>query len=73
MDEFPKPHITNKEAAELLGVTTKTLRNYRWNNAYHLMYLKHGNRIYYSLPQLKEFMKDRSKFSRIVRREDAKT
>ena len=65
---FPKPHISAKDAAKMIGVTAKTLRNWRSDCTYLLPYFK-DNRGYtfYCEVHIKEFIENRSKYKRVIK------
>lgn len=65
--KFPEPHITARTAAKMLGVTPKTLRNWRCDCKYLIPYIKKSNgHTLYSLLHIQEFLIDRNKYKRKI-------
>lgn len=52
--------IEPKAAARMLGVSTKTLANWRSSGVPHLKYVRTGSRIRYRLHELHQFLLERS-------------
>lgn len=69
LNQFPEPHISSKEAAILMGVTAKTLRNWRSDAIYLIPYIKKSNgHTYYSMLHVTMFVKDRTQFKRTIKK-----
>jgi len=70
-NDFPQPHLKAKEAAKLMGLTAKTLRNWRSDCLYIIPYIKRANgHVYYSLSHVEQFIEDRAKFKRTISKQE---
>ena len=57
---LPAPVVSEKEAAEILGVTPGTLSVWRCTRRYPLPYIKVGRAVRYRLADLEAFMQSRT-------------
>jgi excisionase family DNA binding protein len=56
----PSPHVPEKEAAEILGVTPGTLSVWRCTRRYPLPYVKVGRSVRYRMADLEAFIESRT-------------
>jgi hypothetical protein len=56
----PSPHVSEKEAAEILGVTAGTLSVWRCTRRYPLPYVKIGRSVKYRMADLERFIESRT-------------
>jgi excisionase family DNA binding protein len=56
----PSPVVSEKEAAEILGVTHGTLSVWRCTRRYPLPYVKIGRSVRYRITDLEAFMQSRT-------------
>ena len=57
---LPAPVVSEKEAAEILGVTPGTLSVWRCTRRYPLAYVKVGRAVRYRLTDIEAFMQSRT-------------
>ena len=54
--------ITREEAAEMIGVSVKVLRQWAYTNRWNLPYIKKGKDVFYRVKKKKKCIKARTKY-----------
>jgi hypothetical protein len=57
---LPSPHVDEKQAAEILGVTAGTLSVWRCTRRYPLPYVKIGRAVRYRMADIERFIESRT-------------
>ena len=54
--------ITREEAAEMIGVSVKVLRQWAYTNRWNLPYIKKGKDVFYRVSDVQKCIKARTKY-----------